>query len=69
MKSEAGTEIDVIALDGGKPCLFPRLRSGICPDQGETVLGRCDAARVGQCWLPGRVRRAPRVSTLHEFSG
>jgi hypothetical protein len=29
MTSKAGTEIDVIALDGGEPCLFPRLRPGV----------------------------------------
>ena len=39
MKSKAGPEIDVIALDGGKLCLFPRLQSGI-PDQRETAPGR-----------------------------
>ena len=58
MKSKAGTEIDVIVLDGGKPCLLPRLQSGI-PDPGETVPGR-----AGMPPEPGRLMLAagPQVA-------
>jgi hypothetical protein len=66
MKSEAGTEIDVVAMNGRGAVLFRSLRlpSGICPDQGETVLGRCDAARGGPRWTT----RVSRVNTPQEFS-
>jgi hypothetical protein len=56
MTSKAGTQIDVIALDGRKPCSFPSAPAGHRPGQGETpsrfappepgpmVLGDLDAA-------------------------
>ena len=40
MTFKAGTEIDVIALDGGEACLSPWAPVGHRSGQGETMLGQ-----------------------------
>ena len=58
MRSKAGTEIDVIALDGGEPCLFPSAPVGHTPDRGETTLGRYAPPDSGRLVLAARAQAA-----------